>query len=335
MNHLLPEFWQRPDILAHYGDRVDFPELTKLRTERWEKLLRAHWQPFRELLSTLPGRSSLRERGDYEVLLNQAFVQFGSEESLSSEEKEILSSLLKLLIPWRKGPFSVCGIEVDAEWRSDYKWDRIKPFLPKLTNAQVLDIGCSNGYYMFRALEHNPWSILGIDPSEKFLFAFEMFQRLGHFSKLQYELLGIEELGIFKQLFDVVFCFGILYHHRDPLSLLRTVSTTMKPGAEILIESQAIPGDDPVALCPPERYAKARNVYFIPTAKCIESWLLKSGFCDVEIHSSVTLGLDEQRRTDWMQFESLGDFLDPENPELTIEGFAAPLRVILKAKRRK
>ena len=39
---------------------------------------------------------------------------------------------------------------------------------------------------------------------------------------------------------------------------------------------------------------------------------------------------DEQRKTDWMTFESYSDFIDPSDPSKTIEGYPAPLRVFLK-----
>jgi tRNA (mo5U34)-methyltransferase len=42
---------------------------------------------------------------------------------------------------------------------------------------------------------------------------------------------------------------------------------------------------------------------------------------------------DEQRSTPWMRFESLAQCLDPDNPELTVEGYPAPLRAVVLATR--
>ena len=36
-----------------------------------------------------------------------------------------LRNSLKELMPWRKGPFHLLGIDIDAEWRSDLKWQRL------------------------------------------------------------------------------------------------------------------------------------------------------------------------------------------------------------------
>jgi len=40
----------------------------------------------------------------------------------------------------------------------------------------------------------------------------------------------------------------------------------------------------------------------------------------------------EQRRTEWMVFESYEDFIDKSNPALTVEGHPAPIRIFVKAK---
>ena len=38
--------------------------------------------------------------------------------------------------------------------------------------------------------------------------------------------------------------------------------------------------------------------------------------------------VEEQRSTDWMTFESLADFLDPNDANKNVEGHPAPLRDI-------
>ena len=43
--------------------------------------------------------------------------------------------------------------------------------------------------------------------------------------------------------------------------------------------------------------------------------------------------VDEQRSTDWMRFQSLPAFLDPADSSKTIEGYPAPLRATLVARK--
>ena len=322
------------DFLQRYSDQLDRETLEGLRSERVAALDRSCWQKVRSLLSDLPTAEEIRRRKGADLLvdLSSEAVTIGEHQDLTAVEHATLEKLLHQLIPWRKGPYRFFGHEVDAEWRSNLKWDRVLKSGVKLEDKIVADIGCSSGYYMCRALAKHPRNILGIDPSEKFYYAFQLIQRFVQAPRMQYELFGVEHMGYFKRVFETVLCMGILYHHRDPLGLLSEIRDSMISGGEILIETQAIPGDEPVCLCPPGRYAKARNVYFLPTAECVAAWLKKSRFVDIEIVSSLKVEPGEQRSTAFAPFQSLEDFLDPEDDSRTLEGFDAPLRVMLTAK---
>jgi tRNA (mo5U34)-methyltransferase len=92
-----------------------------------------------------------------------------------------------------------------------------------------------------------------------------------------------------------------------------------KPGEELLI--------------PEGRYAKMRNVWNIPTTDLLTQWLENAGFSDVKLIEIAKTRAVEQRKTKWMQYESLGDFLDPNDPNLTIEGYPAPVRAVLLARK--
>ncbi|MGL5242375.1 MAG: DUF1698 domain-containing protein, partial [Kluyvera ascorbata] len=82
-----------------------------------------------------------------------------------------------------------------------------------------------------------------------------------------------------------------------------------------------------------DRYAQMRNVYFIPSAPALKNWLETCGFVDVRIVDMNVTSTEEQRRTEWMVTESLADFLDPNDPTKTIEGYPAPLRAVLIARK--
>ena len=99
----------------------------------------------------------------------------------------------------------------------------------------------------------------------------------------------------------------------------------------MFIESQAIPGEEPVALFPEQTYAKVPGTWFVPTASCLHNWLTRAGFDQVECFHSHAMSSAEQRKTEWMEFESYEDFIDKDNPTRTIEGYPAPLRIFFKA----
>ncbi len=78
------------------------------------------------------------------------------------------------LHPWRKGPFHIHGMHLDTEWRSDIKWQRISPHITDLKNRTVLDVGCGNGYHLFRMHGAGAKLCIGIDPSQKYLTQFQL-----------------------------------------------------------------------------------------------------------------------------------------------------------------
>jgi len=100
-----------------------------------------------------------------------------------------------------------------------------------------------------------------------------------------------------------------------------------------VLETLVIEGDEHSVLVPGDRYAQMRNVYFIPSAAALKNWLEKCGFVDVRIVDVCTTTLEEQRRTEWMITESLAEFLDPNDSSKTIEGYPAPVRAVLIARK--
>ncbi len=258
-------------------------------------------------------------------------VCIGSPEELSDADRKKVHDCLRSFMPWRKGPFQVFGIDIDAEWRSERKWRRVQRVLPDLTGKIVADIGCNNGYYMFRMAHHQPKLVLGFEPYLQHHFTFKTLNSFAGFDNLFSELLGVEHMSLFPQCFDVIFLMGILYHRISPVEVLRDVYSALRPGGTLIVESQAIPGEEPSALFPVLRYAKAPGTYFVPTGACVINWLKRAGFSKVELFDSHPMSNQEQRRTDWMVFESFDDFLDADNPNLTVEGYPAPIRVFLKA----
>lgn len=260
-------------------------------------------------------------------------VRIGRAAELSAADRERVLATLQGFMPWRKGPFNVFGIDIDAEWRSERKWRRVLPALPELRDKVVADIGCSNGYYMFRMAAHGPRLVVGLEPYLQHYFAFRTLNGFAGFANLVVEPLGVEHIALYRGCFDVVFLMGILYHRVSPVEVLRDIHAAMRPAGVLIVESQGIPGNEPVALFPEKRYAKVPGTYFVPTAACLGNWLIRAGFVDVEVFCTHAMSGAEQRRTAWMTFESYDDFIDPDNPALTVEGYPAPIRVFIKARR--
>jgi len=261
-------------------------------------------------------------------------VKIGNQDEVSTAEQSLIREQLRSFMPWRKGPFSVFGIDVDAEWRSERKWRRLQAHLPELNGKIIADIGCNNGYYMFRMVPGRPEFVLGFEPSVQHYYCFKALNCMAGFDNLDINLLGVEHIGLFRKAFDVIFLMGVIYHRSSPIDVLKSIESALKPGGSLIIESQALPGEEPLALFPDKTYGKAPGVYFVPTGSCLQNWLQRAGFIDVKLFCSHPMSPDEQRRTDWMIFESYSDFLDPRDHRKTAEGFPAPWRVFLRATKR-
>ena len=299
--------------------------LEAIRQERQAWLEWKDIKPMREALHTLSIETinAITFTCKDTITLNSLHV--------SEDQKQKIHECALALRPWRKGPFRVFDTFIDTEWQSFIKYNLLEPYF-NLEGKIVGDIGCNNGYYLFRMLSHKPKKLVGFDPSALYKTQFDF---INHFiqSDIVYELLGVEHLPFYEHKFDTLFCLGVLYHRTDPITTLKALYSALNPNGELILDTFMIDGNDAVALCPNKTYSKIPNVYFIPTISALQNWLERAKFKEVEILEIKKTDLDEQRKTDWIYGESLNNFLDSNNPELTIEGYPAPKRIYIKAKR--
>jgi len=241
--------------------------------------------------------------------------------------------LLASLAPWRKGPFELDGIKIDAEWRSNLKWDRLGDAIAPLDGRNVLDVGCGNGYYALRVREAGAASVIGIDPTLLYVMQFLAVNHFFQTDRVFVLPLRLDELPQNDHGFDTTFSMGVLYHQRSPIDHLRQLKGTLRPGGQLVLETIFIPGEESFARTPADRYARMRNVWLLPTIPELTTWLSRCGFADIDIIDESVTTTAEQRSTDWMTFESLREALQPGDPDLTVEGWPAPRRVLVLANR--
>jgi len=246
---------------------------------------------------------------------------------------ELLHRSLQGLMPWRKGPFQFAEIFVDSEWRSDFKWERVLPHLASLRDRRIIDIGCGNGYYCWRMLENFPEVVLGIEPSVLFNLQFQAMKRYLECPNAYLLPIGVEEIPANLCWFDTAFSMGVLYHRKSPVEHLYQLKDLLVAGGELCLETLVIEGKAGQVLVPRQRYARMRNVWFIPSAIELIGWLTKCGFENARVVDESVTTINEQRRTPWMQFESLEQSLDPSDPGRTVEGLPAPHRAVIIARK--
>jgi tRNA (mo5U34)-methyltransferase len=331
-------------VITHKSRDIDSLDYSALIA----RLQGTRLQPLADALPTLAKENFNRERwGDIprwlqcvqqlpaialeNIFLDCDAVSLTSAAALSAETKMQLHTALRGLHPWRKGPFDIFGTAINTEWRSDWKWQRIAPHLHDLRGKTVLDVGCGSGYHCWRMLGAGADLVIGIDPSPLFVVQYLALQHYIKSNSVFVVPAGCENLPADLQAFDTVFSMGVLYHRRSPMDHLLELRQLLKPGGQLVLETLVIEGDETAVLLPRERYARMGNVWFIPSVAAIKCWLEKLRFKDVQIVDVCPTTTEEQRSTEWMTFQSLQDFLDPQDHTKTIEGYPAPRRAVLTA----
>ncbi len=317
----------------HFLNRSDFApwrsQLADMLEAQVQQKKHGHLNEWLEIIQTLPDITASQ------IEFSTNLITIGKESDATPAEIGQLNTLLRQLIPWRKGPYDFFGVSIDTEWRSDRKWQRISPHITNLSGRRVLDVGCGSGYHCWRMLGEGADYVLGIDPTKRFFVQYLACQRYIKSEKFDFIPVGIEDLPEKMVLFDTTFSMGVLYHRRDMQQHLLELCDTLRDGGELVLETLIVDEDcDGLVngiLIPEDRYAAMRNVWNIPTIARLEKELKLAGFSNIQCIEENVTSLDEQRRTDWIKGYSLKEFLDPNDISKTREGYPAPKRATMIA----
>ena len=262
-------------------------------------------------------------------------VRIGSAADCSPEQQQQLRQALEVMIPWRKGPFSLFGVNIDTEWRSDWKWDRLCEHLSPLAGRNILDVGSGNGYHCFRMAGAGARMAVAVDTQLAYAMQFQAIKRYVPDAPVfvlpnTFESL-LDALGEEPEAFDTVFSMGVLYHRRSPIDHLLQLKSCLRSGGELVLETLVVDGEEGFALTPHDRYSRMPNVWFLPTCATTINWLQRCGYVNPRVVDVNVTSLQEQRTTDWMRFQSLVDCLNPDDHSRTVEGLPAPKRAVFIA----
>ena len=313
----------------HWGDvasgavRRQIEALAKARFSPHGRL--AAWQQAVEALP-VPGASDCDCAADT--------VRIGRRSDASAGEQAAIAAHLKALIPWRKGPFDLFGVHIDTEWRSDWKWRRVLRGPVSWRGARVLDVGCGSGYHLLRALGEGAVCAVGVEPMTVFQMQFAALAKLARPWRWPAAILPGRDDSLPKDglEFDVVLSMGVLYHHREPHEHVQRLWGWTAPGGYVVLESIVVP--DSGGLRPQGRYARMRNVRWVPSVEQLCALIEASGFEEIDVVDQTATTTGEQRPTAWMPWESLAHALDSDDTSRTVEGYPAPVRAVVVAKKR-
>lgn len=250
---------------------------------------------------------------------------------LASETIEETRDKLIEHCPWRIGPWDFFGVDLQTEWDSSKKWNRFSDAV-YFDDARVLDVGCNNGYFGWKAIDAGAASVVGCDPFLLYNFQHEIFRRYSA-EKHRHHILPITDMEIPEGLgaFDVAMSLGVLIHRRSPIDHLIRLHQSLRKRGQLVLETMATESQQADVIVPGGRYMKMRGVWFVPSIGMLKRWLDRAGFVDVKVLDVSVTDSSEQGKTDFMPFESLSDFLDSAAPGQTVEGYTAPVRVAIVA----
>ena len=272
-------------------------------------------------------------------LIETSFFNLGEEVKIglaSDAPKTVISIVkeqLRQFIPWRKGPFNLFGIKIDSEWRGELKWQRVVDGVSPLNGRNILDVGSGNGYFGYRMIEAGADAVIGLEPHLAYVAQAFVLSRFAPNINNFILPIPLNKLPDSCQYFDTVFSMGVLYHRKSPIDHIFELRQALKPGGELVLETIYVDGPEGYCLTPKETYARMRNVWFLPTILTIKKWLSRAAFTDVQIIDESITTISEQRATTWMPFASLQEGLHEKDPKLTKEGYPAPRRVVITAKK--
>ena len=154
----------------------------------------------------------------------------------------------------------------------------VRDLVPKLRAvmplATAVDVGCGVGYFS-EVLHSLGLNVMGLDAREQNVM--EARRRYPH---LRFETMNAEDprLHEFGQ-FDLVFCFGLLYHLENPFQAIRNLSAMAAHIA--LLEGVCYPSKESMMALIDEDDLNdqgVKNIAFYPSEACLLKMLYSSGF---------------------------------------------------------
>ena len=284
-------------------------------------------QQWKNILTKLPDIST-----NY-LDFSKECIQIGNPKEINLSQLEILEKGLLNLRPWRKGPFNIFGLEIDSEWRSEKKWQRVEDYLPKIKGMRIGDIGCSNGYYSYKLLKLEPELIVGMDKTSLFII---QFLATKFYAKQIQELIilpcSAEEFNPEFIDFDLLLSMGILYHAKNPSNHLASLQRLVKKNGYIILETIISNLKQNINIGKNQTYAGMSNIGTIFTKDNLIKLLNVSGFKNIQVINDSFTNISEQRTTKWMQGKSLSDFILSNGG--TLEGYPPVCRTIFIAQKK-
>lgn len=186
--------------------------------------------------------------------------------------------------PWNHN-FNINGIMTIKDQKysignNKIKWDRINK-LVDFKNKNVLDLGCSDGYFSCKSLEAGAAKVSGIDLDplrvEKANFVKSVF-RLS--TNIDFSVRDVYSIDLDKEKYDIILCLGLLHRIPNMEELLKKISNTKM----LVIETKIFDTDKEICKWGggDTKSNKFNNLYNIPSFNYLKSVLKPYGFTNIK-----------------------------------------------------
>ena len=193
----------------------------------------------------------------------------GSDKTSSLEQLRLISEFVIHLTPFDQR----AALEL-VEARGETMRRLLDKLIPALRLATAIDSGCGVGFFS-QMLSECGLQVRGFDGrSQNVAEARARFPEI-RFDQGDVESASIRDCGVF----DLVLCFGLLYHLENPLAAIRNLRALA--GKCLLLESMCVPGEKTAALLREEPRLDNQSltdVAFYPSEATLIKMLYRAGF---------------------------------------------------------
>ena len=102
-----------------------------------------------------------------------------------------------------------------------------------LKNQDILEVGCGAGRFTQIVLDHTKANLYSLDYSDA---AEANFENNGPNTRLKLFQASIYEMPFAENMFDKIFCFGVLQHTPDIKNSIESMYKLLKPGGELILD---------------------------------------------------------------------------------------------------
>lgn len=169
-------------------------------------------------------------------------------------------------------------------------WPTTRFAMPNnLKDKRVLDIGAWDGFFSFEAEKRGAKEVIAADTTIEQggnwggTKGFEYCKKSLN-SKVEYKHLNIEDYTESYGQFDLVLCYGVLYHLKSPLIAIKNLSKLTKDGGQCLLETAINNNHEgPILEYRPGHDNDPTNYYY-PNIEWVSLMAKENGFKNVRVH---------------------------------------------------